>query len=198
MYNEILYIYREAIGDAADEWEAVTDAADEAYLEAYEEILHPILHDLATVRAEQDHLKDLADALRGAYAAQYGKADAAALKEYLLTQYNNAIKNCSILARSIEKLNQELDKLEAAIERFASDPTATYNPLVPAYTPGDWKKDTIIFTDEALEELAAEIDFINAILEGLADDELAEIEYWYSYWAAVYDAAIQWVNEKGE
>lgn len=198
MYNEILYIYREAIGDAAEDWEDATDAADEAYLEAYEEILHPTLHELATVRAEQDHLKALANALRGAYATQYGQGDAAALKAYILGKYNAAISSCGDLARDIEKLEQELDKLEAAIERFASDPTAAYNPAAPAYTPGDWKKNTIIFTDEALEELAAEIDFINAILDGFADDELAEIEYWYSYWAAVYDAAIQWVNEKGE
>lgn len=200
MYNEILYIYREAIGDAAEAWEDATDAAEEAYLEAYEAEggMHDILHELANVRAEQDHLNDLADALRGAYATQYDKTDADKLKEYILDQYNSAISKCGNLARDIEKLNQELDKLEAAIERFASDPTATYNPTAPIYTPGAWKDKTIIFTDEALEELAAEIDFINAILDGLADDELAEIEYWYSYWAAVYDAAIQWVNEKGE
>lgn len=198
LYNEALYIYREAIGDAADEWEDATDAADEAYLEAYEEIMHPILHELANVRAEQDHLNDLAAALRGAYATQYGAADADALKAYILGKYNAAISSCGDLARDIEKLEQELDKLEAAIERFASDPTAAYNPDAPAYNPGDWKKGTIIFTDEALEELAAEIDFINAILDGFAEDDLAEIEYWYSYWAAVYDAAIQWVNEKGE
>ena len=197
-YNDALATYRKDVKGAADARKAAKDAADEAYTAAYEEIMHPILHELANVRAEQDHLNDLAAALRGAYAAQYGQGDADALKAYILGKYNAAISSCGDLARDIEKLEQELDKLEAAIERFASDPTAAYNPDAPAYNAGDWKKNTIIFTDEALEELAAEIDFINAILDGIAEDDLAEIEYWYSYWAAVYDAAIQWVNEKGE
>ena len=195
-YNDALATYRKDVKGAADARKAAKDAADEAYTAAYEEIMHPILHELANVRAEKKHLKNLADALRGAYAAQYEQVGEANLKNYLLGQYKSAVENCAGLARTIEKASQALDEIIAAAERFAENPLANFKPGTP-YAAGDWKKNAVIFDSEELAELAAEIDFITAILDEFDMAELEEVEFWYEYWKAAYERAIQWVVDNG-
>jgi len=200
--NDILKKYRDSIKEAKKAKEDAEKAANDAFADAYEEIMVPIMHEYSDLKAKYDYYKGIADALRAAYAEIWagGKADADAMIDVIGTKYTDALTKCAKLASGIEKAKQALAKLDADYAAFAENPLAGVKydedgDVIP-YKNDDWKAGELTFDNELLAQLAEDIDFLYAIINEMYYDELANIEFWYEYWKAAYEAAIEYVQNK--
>lgn len=159
-FNEALNAYRAATKDVKDTRDAAIKAANDAYDAAKEEILDPISAKYVELRNKYNDLMNLADGLRGAYAAYWagGAADVDALMAYLNDKYEKALE----AADAIEKEIAQLKVLAGMIE--IEDPT--------------------------LDEIMEEIELVEEILNEMDWDEYYDLEFWYEYWKAAYEAAV--------
>lgn len=159
-FNEALNAYRAATKDVKDTRDAAIKAANDAYDAAKKEILDPISAKYVELRNKYNDLMNLADGLRGAYAALWagGAADVDALMAYLNDKYEKAL----VAADDIEDEIATLKYLAGMIE--IEDPTL----------------DEIMETIQLVEEILAEMDW----------DEYYDLEFWYEYWKAAYEAAV--------
>ena len=158
VYNEALAAYNEAT-DAA--WEELQDAL-QAAIDAYREVMDPILEREFELQQEYYFNRDMYQDLMAVYAFQTGQSNPQAIIDYLQRKYNTAMDNCARLAKQIAKIGIVLDGIE----------DETLDEILDAYA--------------AIEEILSEFDA----------DELADLEFWYNYWKAAYEAAIEYISNQ--
>lgn len=159
-FNEALNAYRAATKDVKDTRDAAIKEANDAYDAAKKEILDPISAKYVELRNKYNDLMNLADGLRGAYATYW--ADGAPDVDALMAYLNNKYESALEAADAIELEIAQLKYIAGMIE--IEDPTL----------------DEIMETIQAVEEILAEMDW----------DEYYDLEFWYEYWKAAYEAAV--------
>ncbi len=159
-FNEALNEYRAATKDVKDTRDAAIKAANDAYDAAKEEILDPISAKYVELRNKYNDLMNLADGLRGAYAALWagGAADVDALMAYLNNKYEDALEAADAIENEIATLKYLAGMIEI------EDPT--------------------------LDEIMEAIQLVEGILDEMDWDKYYDLEFWYEYWKAAYEAAV--------
>ena len=159
-FNEALTAYRAATKDLKDERDAAIKAAQDEYDAAKKEILDPISAKYVELRNKYNDLMNLADGLRGAYAAKWanGAADVDALMDYLYTKYEDALE-------AIDDLTFEISDLKVIAG-------------------------LIEIEDPTLDEIQAIIDSLQEILDEFDWNDYEDLVFWYEYWKAAYEAAV--------
>ncbi|MBP5316820.1 MAG: hypothetical protein J6Y83_03850, partial [Bacteroidales bacterium] len=124
------------------------------------EILDPISAKYVELRNKYNDLMNLADGLRGAYATYW--AGGAPDVDALM----------DYLYQKYEDALEDADVLEEEIN-------------VLKILAG-----MITIEDPTLDEIQATIDLIDEILDEMDWDEYYDLEFWYEYWKAAYEAAV--------
>ena len=159
-FQEALDTYRKATKDLVDERDAAIKAANDAYDAAKKEILDPITDRYIELRAKYDDLMNLAESLRGAYATLW--AGGAPDTDALLEYL---YKKYTDALEDIDDLTYEINELK----------------LIAGL---------ITIEDPTLDEIQEVIDTIQEILDDMDWDEYYDLEFWYEYWKAAYEAAV--------
>lgn len=159
-FNEALNAYRAATKDVKDTRDAAIKAANDAYDAAKEEILDPISAKYVELRNKYNDLMNLAKGLRGAYATYW--ADGAPDVDALMAYLNNKYEDALEAADAIENEIATLKYLAGMIE--IEDPT--------------------------LDEIMEAIQLVEGILDEMDWDKYYDLEFWYEYWKAAYEAAV--------
>lgn len=159
-FNEALTTYKNATKDLKDTRDAAIKEANDTYDAAKKEILDPISEKYVELRNKYNDLMNLAEGLRGAYATYW--ADGAPDVDALKDYLWQKYTDALEAADALENEIAELQYLSGMIE--IEDPT--------------------------LDEIQAIIDAIQDILDGMDMDEFNDLEFWYEYWKAAYEAAV--------
>ena len=159
-FQDALNTYRKATKDLKDERDAAIKAANDAYDAAKKEILDPISEKYVELRNKYNDLMNLADGLRGAYATLWA---------------GGAPDTDALLEYLYQKYT---DALEAA------DWDEYYIAQLKVLAG------LITIEDPTLDEIQETIDLIQDILDEMDWDEYYDLEFWYEYWKAAYEAAV--------
>ena len=159
-FNEALDAYRAATKDLKETRDAAIKEANEAYDAAKKEILDPISAKYVELRNKYNDLMNLADGLRDAYTIYWA----------------GGVPDVDDL---LEYLNT---KYEDALE--AADWDEYYIAELKVLAG------LITIEDPTLDEIQATIDLIDEILAEMDWDEYYDLEFWYEYWKAAYEAAV--------
>ncbi|MBO4657415.1 MAG: hypothetical protein J5639_06545 [Bacteroidales bacterium] len=159
-FNEALNTYRTATKDLKDERDAAIKEANDTYDAAKKEILDPISEKYVELRNKYNDLMNLADGLRGAYATLWA---------------NGAPDTDALLEYLYKKYTDALEDID--------DLTYEINEL-------KLLAGLITIEDPTLDEIQETIDLIQDILDEMDWDEYYDLEFWYEYWKAAYEAAV--------
>ena len=176
-----------AISDT-DEYNAKANAAKTAYNNA----LKDYRKEVAAAAAKRDSLKNVADSIYNAGLEELNKEFKALKKQYdhYMNMANGLYGAYQIHAGMVDDptypeggrdivayCNQMYLAAVAKCAQLASG-IATIEMMLEG------------ISDPELDEIQAAIDAIDEVLTSMYYDEVADIEFWYEYWKAAYEAAI--------
>ena len=159
-FNEALTTYKNATKALKDTRDAAIKEANDTYDAAKKEILDPISEKYVELRNKYNDLMNLAEGLEGAYA----------------TLWAGGAPDTDALLEYLYK------KYTDALEAIDWDEYYIAQLKVLA--------GLITIEDPTLDEIAEVIDLIQEILDEMDWDKYYDLEFWYEYWKAAYEAAV--------
>ena len=159
-FNEALTTYKNATKALKDTRDAAIKEANDTYDAAKKEILDPISEKYVELRNKYNDLMNLAEGLRGAYATYWADG------------------------------KPDVDALKDYLWQKYTDALEAADELEDEIAVLQYLSGMIEIEDPTLDEIAAIIDAIQDILDGMDMDEFMDLEFWYEYWKAAYEAAV--------